>query len=166
MEGEPAHVLTAVATAAENTQTSDSSWKIKTYSLIQQQIEDSIYQEMRCHFFMTGKGRRPKLPNINLTNQLLLQLYGLKEEKGATWMEMTKWFQQLLPSQPVTMGKLEHRIEKLLTSVYHLFQEGRDAELPHCLDTALDFDQLPHPLACLGLTRTVLLANPSNYTQR
>ena len=64
------------------------------------------------------------------------------------------------------MGKLEHRIEKLLTSVYHLFQEGRDAELPHCLGTALDFDQLPHPRACLGLTRTVLLANPSNFTQR
>ncbi|RUS85497.1 hypothetical protein EGW08_006705 [Elysia chlorotica] len=128
--------------------------------------EDSVYQEMRCHFFMTGKGRRPKLPSIILTNKLLLQLFGLKVEKGATWMEMTKWFQQLLPSQPVTMGKLEHRVEKLLTSVDHLFQEGRDAELPHFLDTALDFDQLPQPLACLGLTRTVLLADPSNFALR
>ncbi|KAK3758070.1 hypothetical protein RRG08_006648 [Elysia crispata] len=88
MEGEPAHGPTADATAAEVAQTSDFSWKIKTYSLIQQQIEDSIYQEMRCHFFMTGKGRRPKLPNINLTNQLLLQLYCLKGEKGAIWMEV------------------------------------------------------------------------------
>ncbi|GFO35080.1 hypothetical protein PoB_006158500 [Plakobranchus ocellatus] len=127
------------------------------------ELKDSFYHALKSHFFMMGKGRRPKLPDANLTNRFLLQLFSLKEEKGASWAEMTDWYLRLIPSQPVSTGRLEYRVQKIMKLVHHLIHEGRESELPHFLSTSVDFDELSQSLSCIGLTRAVLLGNPSTF---
>lgn len=43
-------------------------------------VDDDTFQTLQKHFHMTGKGRRPDLPQVEVTRRLLLQLYILKEE--------------------------------------------------------------------------------------
>ncbi|GFN87124.1 hypothetical protein PoB_001363000 [Plakobranchus ocellatus] len=149
---------------SDETQHGDSAWKFNFLSLLKLDLQDPFYDALKSNFFMTGKGRRPKLPDVKLTNKLLLQLFGLKVEKGATWAEMMEWFQRLLPAQPLTKGKFEHRVEKVLIAAHGLRHKGRDVELLHFLETPLDLNELPQPLSCLGLNRTVLLGDPLNFT--
>ena len=41
------------------------------------------------HFLKKGKGRRPDLPDVQMTNGLLLQLFFLREEANATYKEVS-----------------------------------------------------------------------------
>ncbi|GFS13743.1 hypothetical protein ElyMa_003144500 [Elysia marginata] len=64
-------------------------------------FHDDQHDALRRTFLATGKGRRPMLPEVNLDNKLLLQLFSLKEESGCSWEKLGTWFLAIRPDVQV-----------------------------------------------------------------
>ncbi|KAK3779226.1 hypothetical protein RRG08_025514 [Elysia crispata] len=75
-------------------------------------VEDILYDDnfrgMKDHFLMCGRGRRPALPSLPLlNNQVLVQLFHLREQGSATWDEVATWFEKLFPKKILSRGRVK-----------------------------------------------------------
>ncbi|GFO35966.1 hypothetical protein PoB_006247100 [Plakobranchus ocellatus] len=122
---------------------------------LQHLIDDDVFQALRKHFHMTGKGRRPDLPkNLVVTRGLLLQLYILKEESQESFKTLKVWLDKLAPElASVTEGRIKHRVTSIVESCKQMSQ---DVACQY-LQAKHDFHALVGSLAELGLNRQHLL---------
>lgn len=68
--------------------------------------DDAVRDLLRAVFLASGKGRRPKLPPLPLTDKLLLCVLELKDEGGKTYDEAAVFLSKLFPQTPV--GRLRY----------------------------------------------------------
>ena len=60
--------------------------------------EDLQYHQLKSVFLATGKGRRPKLPTLDLTDRLIVQVLRLAEEGAKTFDEAAYFLNKLFPA--------------------------------------------------------------------
>ncbi|GFS08823.1 hypothetical protein ElyMa_001283800, partial [Elysia marginata] len=103
---------------------------------------------------MQGKGRRPGLPTLSLTHNLLLKLYFLMLEGGQSYKELKSWLVKLIPNtECVTESRIIHQVNSILKRCSSCTVE----EAEQFLAEEYDFHSLQPPLSTLGLNRLHLL---------
>ncbi|GFN93302.1 hypothetical protein PoB_001980800 [Plakobranchus ocellatus] len=87
--------------------------------------DDDVFQALRKHFHMTGKGRRPDPPkNLVVTRGLLLQLKILKEESQESFKPLKVWLDKLAPELAnVTEGRIKHSVTSIVESCKQMSQD-------------------------------------------
>ena len=86
--------------------------------------DDALFTTLWSVLLARGKGRRPKLPEVELTNRLLIQLLFIKEEGGKSFDETATFLSQLLlegvgaplPRLHYMFVSAEQQADKLTTS--------------------------------------------------
>ncbi|GFO14987.1 hypothetical protein PoB_004149200 [Plakobranchus ocellatus] len=121
-------------------------------------IYDDVFQALSRHFHMSGKGRRPDLPqDLTLTNKLLLQLFILKEEGHESFRMLKAWLEKIVPD---TVCLTESRMRRTIMKLLEACKQKSSDEICQFMEGQHDFFALEQPLSDLGLTRLHLTGTP------
>lgn len=72
--------------------------------------EDDVYHQLKSVFLASGKGRRPNLPSVQLTNKLLMQILRLKDEGEKSFDQAAAFLCKLLPESDTTFARLRYKL--------------------------------------------------------
>ncbi|KAL8615928.1 hypothetical protein ACOMHN_034604 [Nucella lapillus] len=100
-------------------------------------VDDDICKHLRRCFF-PGRGRPPALPEVQLTNRLLLQLKLLQAEGKKSSKDVSKWFDMLFPDVSYPSTRLSGALDRLEKKVQAVQRE--DGDIDSFLKTEVDFD--------------------------
>ncbi|KAL8572448.1 hypothetical protein ACOMHN_005594 [Nucella lapillus] len=117
-------------------------------------VDDDICKHLRRCFF-PGRGRPPALPEVQLTNRLLLQLKLLQAEGKKSSKDVSKWFDMLFPDVSYPSTRLSGALDRLEKKVQAVQRE--DGDIDSFLKTEVDFDFVSSSLSKVGLKRGQLL---------
>ncbi|KAL8610059.1 hypothetical protein ACOMHN_045457 [Nucella lapillus] len=117
-------------------------------------VDDDICKHLRRCFF-PGRGRPPALPEVQLTNRLLLQLKLLQTERKKSSKDVSKWFDMLFPDVSYPSTRLSGVLDRLEKKVQAVQRE--DGDIDSFLKTEVDFDFVSSSLSKVGLKRGQLL---------
>ncbi|GFO19536.1 hypothetical protein PoB_004604100 [Plakobranchus ocellatus] len=117
--------------------------------------DEEQYHALRRTFLAQGKGRRPDLPPITVTNKLILQLHALRQEGNESWKKLETWFLSICPE--VASARIRPLVEKTIKKVEILTDKERD----QFLSLSLDLDFISTKLSSVGITRATIRHPPS-----
>jgi hypothetical protein len=114
--------------------------------------DDDNFKVLKAYLTATGRGRRPKLPKIELTNKLLVQVFLLKVSMHKSWKDVGELMSKIVPTLPT------NRCRNLVQQAVHLVKDAKTAEaMRTALLTKHDLDYAGEKLALRGISRSQLL---------
>ncbi|GFR90276.1 hypothetical protein ElyMa_000813400 [Elysia marginata] len=109
------------------------------------------YFRPQITLFAKGKGRRPTIPDLDVsTNRTLVQLYFLKGEEGASWEAVTTWYRKLFPQAQVTKGQVEYQVQEAMNSLLQKVKGTEDEQQFLSIKLDFNFRDFPVVLSKLG----------------
>ncbi|KAL8618272.1 hypothetical protein ACOMHN_000172 [Nucella lapillus] len=109
-------------------------------------VDDDICKHLR-RCFLPGRGRPPALPEVQLTNRLLLQLKLLQAEGKKSSKDVSRWFDMLFPDVSYPSTRLSGALDRLEKKVQAVQRE--DGDIDSFLKTEVDFDFVSSSLSKL-----------------
>ncbi|KAL8610832.1 hypothetical protein ACOMHN_056687 [Nucella lapillus] len=109
-------------------------------------VDDDICKHLR-RCFLPGRGRPPALPEVQLTNRLLLQLKLLQAEGKKSSKDVSKWFDMLFPDVSYPSTRLSGALDRLEKKVQAVQRE--DGDIDSFFKTEVDFDFVSSSLSKL-----------------